>query len=201
MEVVDTKKLEIAIQYLQRITEGHNPVNNIPVDDDSVIKNPNVVRCMLFIKDVLEEVKQNDGYIGRRPRTKKDNSKKNDSKKEYPLQALKNFRYSEDKSVSRLVDQFNGLTDLTVFQKLTYKPIIAWLKQNGYLRDEQDEGTSKKRTLVTEKGSEVGIKSELRKDSKGQEFIYITYSRTAQEFIVSNMDKILSLDAMRKASG
>ena len=196
MEVVDTKKLEIAIQYLQRITEGHNPVNNIPVDDDSVIKNPNVVRCMLFIKEVLEEVKRNDGYIGRRPRTNRDSSKQ-----EYPLDALKEFRYSEDKSVSRLVDQFNGLTDLTVFQKLTYKPIIAWLKQNGYLRDEQDEGTSKKHTLVTEKGSEVGIKSELRKDSKGQEFIYITYSRTAQEFIVSNMDKILMLDAMRKASG
>ena len=196
MEVVDTKKLEIAIQYLQRITEGHNPVNNIPVDDDSVIKNPNVVRCMLFIKEILEEVKRNDGYIGRRPRTNRDSSKQ-----EYPLEALKEFRYSEDKSVSRLVDQFNGLTDLTVFQKLTYKPIIAWLKQNGYLRDEQDEGTSKKRTLVTEKGSEVGIKSELRKDSKGQEFIYITYSRTAQEFIVSNMDKILSLDDMRKASG
>ena len=201
MEVVDTKKLEIAIQYLQRIAEGHNPVNNIPVDDDSVIKNPNVVRCMLFVKETLEKVKRNDGYIGRRPRTKKDSSIKNSSKKEYPLQALKNFRYSEDKSVSRLVDQFNGLTDLTIFQKLTYKPIIAWLKQNGYLRDELDEGTGKKRTLVTEKGSEVGIKSELRKDSKGQEFIYITYSRTAQEFIVSNMDKILSLDAMRKASG
>ena len=196
MEVVDTKKLEIAIQYLQRITEGHNPVNNIPVDDDSVIKNPNVVRCMLFIKEVLEEVKRNDGYIGRRPRTNRDSSKQ-----EYPLEALKEFRYSEDKSVSRLVDQFNSLTDLTVFQKLTYKPIIAWLKQNGYLRDEQDEETGKKRTLVTEKGSEAGIKSELRKDSKGQEFVYITYGRTAQEFIVSNMDKILSLDAMRKAPG
>ena len=176
MEVVDTRKLEIAIQYLQRIAEGHNPVNNIPVDDDSVIKNPNVVRCMLFVKETLEKVKRNDGYIGRRPRTKKDSSIKNSSKKEYPLQALKNFRYSEDKSVSRLVDQFNGLTDLTIFQKLTYKPIIAWLKQNGYLRDELDEGTGKKRTLVTEKGSEVGIKSELRKDSKGQEFVYITYN-------------------------
>ena len=196
MEVVDTKKLEIAIQYLQRITEGHNPVNNIPVDDDSVIKNPNVVRCMLFIKEVLEEVKRNDGYIGRRPRTNRDSSKQ-----EYPLEALKEFRYSEDKSVSRLVDQFNSLTDLAVYQKLTYKPIIAWLKQSGYLREEQEEGISKKRTLVTDKGSEIGIKSELRKDSKGQEFVYITYSRTAQEFIVSNMDKILSLDDTRKASG
>ena len=196
MEVVDTKKLEIAIQYLQRITEGHNPVNNIPVDDDSVIKNPNVVRCMLFIKEILEEVKRNDGYIGRRPRTNRDSSKQ-----EYPLEALKEFRYSEDKSVTRLVDQFNSLTDLAVYQKLTYKPIIAWLKQSGYLREEQEEGISKKRTLVTDKGSEIGIKSELRKDSKGQEFVYITYSRTAQEFIVSNMDKILSLDDTRKAPG
>ena len=196
MEVVDTKKLEIAIQYLQRITEGHNPVNNIPVDDDSVIKNPNVVRCMLFIKEILEEVKRNDGYIGRRPRTNRDSSKQ-----EYPLEALKEFRYSEDKSVTRLVDQINNLADMTVYQKITYILITAWLKQNGYLGEEQTEENGKKRTVVTDKGRETGIKSELRRNAKDQEYVYITYGRTAQEFIVSNMDKILSLDAMRKASG
>ena len=196
MEVVDTKKLEIAIQYLQRITEGHNPVNNIPVDDDSVIKNPNVVRCMLFIKEVLEEVKRNDGYIGRRPRTNRDSSKQ-----EYPLEALKEFRYSEDKSVTRLVDQINNLVDMTVYQRITYIPITTWLKQNGYLGEEQTEENGKKRTVVTDKGREPGIKSELRRNAKDQEYVYITYGRTAQEFIVSNMDKILSLDAMRKASG
>ena len=196
MEVVDTKKLEIAIQYLQRITKGHNPVNNIPVDDDSVIKNPNVVRCMLFIKEVLEVVKRNDGYIGRKPRTNRDSSKQ-----EYPLEALKEFRYSEDKSVTRLVDQINNLADMTVYQRITYIPITAWLKQNGYLGEEQTEENGKKRTVVTDKGRETGIKSELRRNAKDQEYVYITYGRTAQEFIVSNMDKILSLDAMRKASG
>ena len=196
MEVVDTKKLEIAIQYLRRISEGHNPVNNIPVDDDSVIKNPNVVRCMLFIKEVLEEVKRNDGYIGRRPRTNRDSSKQ-----EYPLEALKEFRYSEDKSVTRLVDQINNLADMTVYRRITYIPITAWLKQNGYLGEEQTEENGKKRTVVTDKGREAGIKSELRRNAKDQEYVYITYGRTAQEFIVSNMDKILSLDAMRKASG
>ena len=196
MELVDTKKLEIAIQYLQRITEGHNPVNNIPVDDDSVIKNPNVVRCMLFIKEILEELKRNDGYIGRRPRTNRDSSKQ-----EYPLEALKEFRYSGDKSITRLVDQINNLADMTVYQRITYIPITAWLKQNGYLGEEQTEENGKKRTVVTDKGRETGIKSELRRNAKDQEYVYITYGRTAQEFIVSNMDKILSLDAMRKASG
>ena len=30
MEVVDKNKLETSILYLQRITEGKNPVNNLP---------------------------------------------------------------------------------------------------------------------------------------------------------------------------
>lgn len=42
MEVVDTKKLETAILYLQRITEGHNPVNNMPAEEDSVLNNPDM---------------------------------------------------------------------------------------------------------------------------------------------------------------
>ena len=80
MGAVDTNKLETAILYLQRITEGKNPVNNMPAEDDSVINNPNVIRCMYFIKDVLEELKSNYGYIGRRPYTNRDTNKS-----DYPL--------------------------------------------------------------------------------------------------------------------
>ena len=130
MELVDTKKLETAILYLQRITEGHNPVNNMPVEDDSVINNPNVVRCMFFVKEVLEELKRNDGYIGRRPRTNKDKSKP-----DYPLDALLDFHYAGDKCITKLVDQLNGMVDMTVYKKITYYPIIAWLKQKGYLAE------------------------------------------------------------------
>lgn len=186
MEVVDTRKLETAIIYLRRITDGHNPVNNMPLGEDSVISNPNFIRCMLFIKDVLEELKRNDGYIGRRPRTNKD-----DSKQEYPLEALKSFAYTGDKTITKLVDQFNALSDLTVYKKLTYTPITAWLKQNGFLAEEQKEDDRKKRTVVTAKGREMGILSELRHDSRGSEYFCITYGQKAQEFIAANMYQIL----------
>lgn len=186
MEVVDTKKLETAILYVQRMTEGHNPVNNMPVDEDSVITNPNVVRCMSFIKEVLEELKRNDGYIGRRPRTNRDKSKK-----DYPIEALKSFQYIEDKSISKLVEQLNGLADMMVYKKITYREVSEWLKQNGYLNEVQREGTNKIRTVVTEKGNEIGIKTELRTNSRGMEYPYIIYGREAQEFIVANMDKVL----------
>lgn len=36
MEIIDMKKLETAIVYLERIAEGHNP---------------NVIRYMYFVKD------------------------------------------------------------------------------------------------------------------------------------------------------
>ena len=64
MELVDMKKLETAIVYLQRISDGNNPINNLPADEDSVLNNPNVIRCMFFVREILEEVKRNNGYIG-----------------------------------------------------------------------------------------------------------------------------------------
>ena len=60
MESVDMKKLETAIVYLQRISDGNNPINNLPADEDSVLNNPNVIRCMFFVKEILEEVKRNN---------------------------------------------------------------------------------------------------------------------------------------------
>ena len=68
---IDAKKLDIAILYLQRIADGNNPVNNMPAGEDSVLNNPNVIRCMYFVKEVLEEVKRNDGVIGRKTRKSK----------------------------------------------------------------------------------------------------------------------------------
>ncbi len=183
MDVVDTEKLETALIYLQRITEGNNPVNNMPADEDSVINNPNVLRCMLFVKEVLEELKRNDGYIGRRPR-------KSDLPS-YPLVVLEKYQYTGDKTITKFVDQLNDLVDIARFKKLTYKPIVDWLKKNGYLEDGNIEGRDSKCTMVTEKGQELGIKSEIKTGFRKEKYTFILYGKTAQEFIVSKLDEII----------
>ena len=186
MDVVDTKKLETAIMYLQRITEGHNPVNNMPVGEDSVMNNPNVVRCMFFIKDVLEQIKRNDGYIGRKPRKSRGN------KPSMPLDCLKEFKYSGDKSITRFTDQICELYDVGEYEKLTYEPITKWLKLKGYLFEKFDAEFNKKVTEPTEKGIEAGIKAERRTRANGDGYIYIVYDQKAQELIAQNMEQILS---------
>ena len=183
MDVVDTEKLETAIIYLQRITEGNNPVNNMPADEDSVINNPNVRRCMEFVKDVLEELKQNDGYIGRKPRSRKI---------KYPLEVLENFQYTGDKTITKFVEQLNDLVDITEFKKISFNPILAWLKDNGYLENGNIEGRTSKCTMVTEKGHEIGIMSEIRINNREGKYVYILYGKSAQEFIVSKLGEMLN---------
>ena len=64
MKQFEQAKLEVAIKYVKRIADGCNPVNNVPLENDDVLNNPNVIRCMYFIKDVLEEVRRNGGMVG-----------------------------------------------------------------------------------------------------------------------------------------
>lgn len=189
MEIVDKGKLEIAIQYVQRITEGHNPVNNMPVDDDSVINNANVVRCMYFVKDVLEKVYKNEGYIGRIPR-----SKLNKMKQPFPLDCLSEFEYTGDKTITRLTEQINSMIDTQTYMQVSFSRITKWLEEYGYLQESQLENGKKKTRFPTEKGIKLGISSEKRIDANGHQFDYVIYRQNAQEFIVDNMSSILERD-------
>ncbi len=153
------------------------------MNDDAVLNNPNVIRCMYFVKEILEEVKRNNGYIGKKVR-------KSD-KQNFPLEVLSSFVYREDQSISRLVVQINEMIDQNVYQKLSYKPIVQWLKQNDFLMEELSQEFNKVCTLPTEKGSQLGITAEKRTSFKGVDFMLILYNRQAQEYIVKNMALIL----------
>ena len=185
MEVIDLQKLDTALLYIQRITEGKNPVNNMPAEEDSIINNPNVIRCMYFVKDILNEVRRNEGVIGGKSGVKKDN------RKDYPLEVLDNFIYKEDKPISKFVEQLNEMIDINEYKQLSFNPITKWLKESGYLEVNQKSGSDMKETIPTEKGLEIGIKGEKRNNPNGVEYTYITYNQQAQEFIVKHMGEIL----------
>ena len=52
MASYDLKRLEIAIQYIRRMSEGKNPVTNRPAPENEVLGNMNVHRCLKFIRDL-----------------------------------------------------------------------------------------------------------------------------------------------------
>ena len=154
----------------------------MPASEDAVLNNPNVTRCMFFVKEVLEGVRRNDGYIGRK-------AKKTGSKP-FPIENLAGFVYREDKTITKLVEQLNEMADLNLYKKLKYTTILSWLKENDFLQEAYNEELKKRITLPTEKGAQIGIRSEKRRGQYG-EFMVVIYSKTAQEYIVNNIKNIL----------
>ena len=47
-------------------------------------------------------------------------------------------------------------------------------------------------TVPTEKGVQLGIRRERRTNSQGKDYIRVMYNRQAQEYIIQNMENILS---------
>lgn len=184
MAVVDLKKLDTAITYVQRIADGYNPVNNMIAREDSVLNDPNVIRCMFFVKEILEEVRRNNGEIGGSAKTAKKKVEK------FPFEVLKTFQYQEDLSITHVLKQAHALANNENVEKFNAQTVGQWLKKNGYLTVEYREEVSKEVTVPTEKGKEIGIYTEVR-NITGRVYIAVVYGRKAQEFIVRNLEGIV----------
>lgn len=184
MSEIDLTKLEVAITYVERMAEGNNPVKNIPAEEDSVLNDPNVVRCMYFVRDVLKQVRDNGGKIGGRV--------SRSVKNPFPFECLSKFAYQEDKSISNFLAQVKLLAEDPNVKGISTTSITGWLKQMDYLVDEYDQLENQKKTKTTAKGEEFGLYMESRVSARGQEYNVIMYSRKAQEFLVQHMEAILS---------
>ena len=186
MEQIDLEKLEVAITYMQRIADGKNPVNNMPAEDDDVLNNPNVIRCMFFVKEILEEVKSNGGCIGKKVSRKQREAMKED----FPFEVLSKFEYKEDLPISRFIEQINGMVDLNIYKKLSYKPIMMWLRDNEFIVDEYSNDNKKTGAKPTEKGCDFGIYTVNGTSIYGIVYVSVLFNKNAQEYIVKMLEKI-----------
>lgn len=181
MKQFDQAKLDIAIKYVERIVDGCNPGNNVPLENDDILNNPNIMRCMYFIKDVLKEVRSNGGIIGGK------NGK--EPALPFPIDVLDNFTYAEDKSITHVLNQiYEPMSDLNV-KKISVTKVTAALKEEGYLLDEPNLETGKTRKVPSEKGRELGIYL-IEREYNGRMYQSVTYNKNAQEYVVELIRKL-----------
>ena len=186
MSEIDLAKLDVAITYVQRIADGKNPVTNQPADNDSVINNPNVIRCMFFISDVLQQVKANGGIISR---------KGSGVKVSFPLEVLNNFTYEKDQSITGFISQLKRMCENPNTVKLNPVLITNWLRNNGYLITEPDRYSGKKITRTTSLGEELGLRMEERTSAyNGMSYNLVIYSQKAQEYLVEHFAEITGVE-------
>lgn len=178
---MDNQKLDKAIIYVDRIANGFNPVNNRLVENDSVLNNPNVIRCMYFIKDVLKEVQKNGGVIGKKVKIQKE---------PFDFQILDKFTYIEDKSITKLLRQIEEYVENPNMEHINCRKITTWLKENNYIVRDKIEQLGIVGSIVTDKGKNIGMYNEV-KTINDRTYLAVIYDKNAQEFIVRHLKDIL----------
>ena len=181
---IDQKKLDIAIAYISRMADGSNPVNNRPMPEHEILNDPNVIRCMFFVKEILEEVKRNGGVIaGRKAGTGRSGERK--TPESYPFEIADRYQYQEDKSITHVLRQLQEPIEGTGIKKISPVVITGWLKGQGYLAENR-KADGEKETLPTQKGEQIGIYTRDR-EYNGRQYVSVMYGRQAQEFIISHL--------------
>lgn len=183
MEKINMEKLNMALVYVERIADGKDPIKDIPAEDDATMNNPDIIRCMFFVKETLTMLKRNMGVVGRTPAAKK---------KDFPMESLSSYNYVEKKTITKLIEQLNSVINTEEYKKLSYKVVTDWLKENGYLEEREDSQLGKKVTLSTAKGQAVGINHSFQTSMSGTSYYRVEYDREGQEFVVLNLPEMIA---------
>ncbi len=188
MKEFDKKTLETAIIYVKRLAEGNNPINNQPMEEDTVLNNPNVIRCMYFVKEVLEEVYSHN--------CKREKKVKEPSAIEcFRPELLTQYRYREDKGIQSIIGQLYEPVADEGLKKIPPKVISDKLLAAGFISKVYSEEFKKNVKVPSEKGASVGMRAQ-RVDLPDCSYISIIYNEQAQKFLITNFMKLLRGEAL-----
>ena len=198
MSTYDLKRLEIAIQYIRRMSDGKNPVNGRPAPENEVLNNVNVHRCLKFIDEVLTDVHKSGGTVGLLP--PKERGPRPSVAETFPYESLQQYQYLQDQQISYFLKQLEEYLPEGQKMPVPATTITLWMRENGYLEKRTINDTGKENSVPTRKGEALGMYSE-----KGgiypNEYYRVFYNEKAQRFIIENFRRILTeYEAIRERS-
>ena len=187
MASYDLKRLEVAIQYIRRMSDGKNPVTNRPAPENEVLNNMNVHRCLKFIDEVLTDVHKSGGTVG----MVSQRAPKQSVSEIFPYDALAQYRYLQDQQISYFLKQLEEY--LPEGQKIPVPAttITLWMRENGYLEKKVLGDTGKENSVPTRKGENLGLYME-KAGTYPNEYYRVFYNESAQRFIIDNFRRILT---------
>lgn len=172
--MIDSNREQIAKEWILKLANGINPLDNSQIKDDDVINNVHISRCLFFVAEIIDTHMQKN--------TKKE------IEFNISMEDLKKVNISEKTGISKFVQEINKLIPNNM-KPISYNKILAWLLFNGYMEEVVKENGSKTK-LPTEAGRAIGISTEMRDGSNGA-YLSVVYNANAQQFILNNFYSIM----------
>lgn len=176
----DIKLVKHAKDYIDDLAKGINPFTKEPVNDNEIINNVKISRCLFYISDILGEVISNGG-VGRQSKPQKD---------DFNIEIIPLDRIvitPIPSPISSLISQINAFKPENM-KRLNATAITNWLVDIGLL--EAIQINNKTYRNPTSEGVKYGISQEKRMGANGAYYINL-YDESAQKFIIDNLQTVV----------
>ncbi len=179
--MTELETMQHAKNYIDSLANGIDPLTGEIIKDDSVINNVRISRCLFYVSNVLQDVINNGGVVGRVAKPQKIAFSITDE------QCSKILITQDPVGVSIISKRIGEVLDENV-KTLPAVHIANWLVDNGYLVENIYSGSKKK--VTTPKGEQLGILTIDAVNPQGVPYKKNIYDANAQKFIISNLNKI-----------
>lgn len=186
--MTELEKIAYAKSFIDKLANGINPLNDMPIPDNDIANNVRLSRCFFYVSSILQK------EIEREYRKVK-KEKKSDRKPFYiSLEKLQNYAYSSmpittfamGKKINWLVRE--EIEDMKI-EKFSYRKINSWLHALG-LVEWRDWGNGKQKRFPTAQGEAIGLVLHIW-ENYGRKSPVIYLSEEAQRFVIDNFEAVM----------
>lgn len=177
---MDISLVSHAKDYIDDLARGINPLTKEAVDENDVINNVKISRCLFYVSDVLDEVMKNGVAPAKKVK-----------KVDFSLEALdlNKIKITEEPiSVSVIVKNINEIKSENM-TALKTTAVTNWLVDINMLSVVQINGKNHKRP--TKNAEEIGIFMQEKQGQYGT-YLAVLYPESAQKFIIDNLPSIIA---------
>lgn len=175
----ETKKLLESKNLLIKIASGINPLDDTPIQEDSFLHNPQIIRPLFFLTD----------YISYEIEKSKKPSRK-------PTQFIITDEQMEQVSlpagsigINEFAKAINVVIDRKISKNITGTLINKKLKELGILSEEVDE-QGHRSTVINDKSEGYGIECVTR-TFNGREYQKVVFNQVGKEFLLKNFCELM----------
>lgn len=175
---MDLELLKHANNYIEKMANGINPLTDKKCNDDDIINNVRISRCLFYVSKVLDDVIKN-------------NKKRSGGSIPFYMDndTIKRYKITDEKlSISKVASRINGLKTNDNMKNLKSTDISNWLVSIGLLKEVEFNG--KKRKRPTDLGIESGISIE-HVITNMSEYDLVVYDKNMQIFIIDNFEDLM----------
>ena len=176
----DQNKLRLSIDWISKLADGVNPIDDSVLPDSDIVNNIHVSRCLFYVSNLLEDVAR--GGIG------KQSSKKQKLEFHLTPEIASNVHIAETTGITLFVKEINKVIPENM-KLLSVPKVTQWLVSVGYLEEKVREDGHKYRA-PTELGNSIGITSFWVDASHGS-YLAVSYDANAQHFLLENLFKFI----------